>query len=228
MNGRSLSDNSSARRSRLTTAGLLILLAGLLGVPSGALAHDAYASAIQHRMQVTVSRRNIDIVIDLTFFEVWSERERRAMDSNHDGRISAPELDAYMRSLASKLTGRLSLRAGRHDLALVPLYDPELDLLGNLHIGPDHHRLRLYFFAPTPADLQADDEIVIEDRLWPEARHLATVAVDGQDGCEVEAKQPEVRENGDHGDHRQDGPAQIFRFRCVKPPTHSSSNSPMS
>jgi len=55
----------------------------------------------------------------------------------------------------------------RKEVALTPLYDPELDLLSNAKTGPAHHRLRLFFFAPTPPALTAGAEMVVEDRLCP-------------------------------------------------------------
>jgi hypothetical protein len=101
---------------------------------------------------------------------------------------------------------------------LVPLYDPEIDLLGDDKIGPAHHRLRLCFFLTTPADLRANSEIVIEDRLWPDGKALGTLQAEGHDGCTLEAQRP-----SDPGfAPARPGEARLFKFRCLKPPTADS------
>jgi hypothetical protein len=137
------------------------------------------------------------------------------MDADADGRITRAEIEAYLKKLAPELSKQVELRVAGRELPLAPLYDPEADLLGNDKAIPGHHRLRLFFFAPTPATLRAGDEFVIEDRLWPEARALAYVAAEAQDGSTLEAEQSHdpalapLRLGGAH----------VFKVRCLKPPT---------
>jgi hypothetical protein len=199
--------------------GKVLLLAGFaLGLSHRTVAHDLFTAFIQHSVRLTVGARHVDLTVDLTFFEEWSAGERHVMDADADGRITRPELDVYLKRLASELSHRVKLRVAGRELPLAPLYEPEADLLGNDKAIPGHHRLRLYFFAPTPAKLRAQDEFVIEDRMWPEAKILATVAADGQDGATLEAAQPD---NAGFVALRP-GEALGFKVRCVKPPTPES------
>jgi hypothetical protein len=195
------------------------LLAGLeLGWPPSATAHDLFTAYVQHSVRLAVGAKHVDLTLDLTFFEEWSARERQAMDTDADGRIARSEVESYLKKLAPGLARQVKLRVAGREVPLALLYDPELDLLGNDKAIPGHHRLRLFFFAPTPAALRANDEFVIEDRLWPEAKMLATVAAEGRDGGAFEAEQP--------GDTvfaaLRPGEALLFKVRCARPPTLNS------
>jgi len=191
---------------------LLALLAG--GEPANAPAHDLFTTYVQHRVQLVAGARHLDLTVDLTFFEEWSARERRAMDADADGRISRAEADAYRAQLADRLARAVTLRLAGREVPLATLYDPELDLLGNDQAIPGHHRLRLFFFAPTPAGLRPNDELAIEDRLWPEANALVTLRAEGRDGCALEAERvrdpvlPPARP----------GETRAFKVRCLQPP----------
>ena len=191
------------------------LIAGLMiGGPHGSAAHEQLATFVQHRIHLTVGERYIDLILDLTFFEEWSAQERRAMDADGDGRITRSESESYLKKLAPALAQQLKLRVAGRELDLVPLYDPELDLLGSSQTGPAHHRLRLWFFGSTPATLRAGDEIVVEDRLWPQAKALGTLQLEGRDGCTLEAATP-----GDPGlAPALPGGARLFHARCLKAP----------
>jgi hypothetical protein len=70
---------------------------------------------------------------------------------------------------------------------MTPLYAPQLDLLGNNHVGRGHHQLTLFFFATTPDDLVSGTEMTIENRLWPGVRALTALRVEGRDGARLEA-----------------------------------------
>lgn len=211
-----VNNTSRASRGRRRTAGaVLLLLAGLeLGSPRIAAGHDLFTAYVQHRVHLAVGRRHLDLTLDLTFFEEWSARERRAMDADADGRITRSEVETYLKNLAAELPKQVKLRVAGREVPLAPLYDPELDLLGNDQAIPGHHRLHLSFFAPTPAALRADDEIVIEDRLWPEAKALATLQGEGRDGCVLE---PEKARDPAFAPLRPDE-ARVFKVRCLKPP----------
>jgi hypothetical protein len=204
------------RRRRAWPARLL-LVGFLIGLRQSAGAHDLLTNYVQHSVHLTVGARHLDLTLDLTFFEEWSARERGTMDADGSGRIGRPELEAYLKQRASELSMQVKLRVAGRDLRLAPLYDPEVDLLANDQTGPGHHRLRLFFFAPTPT-LRADDEIVVEDRLWPEAKLLGTVQAEGRDGCTLTT---EIKVNPRSPSARLDE-ARRFNFRCLKPPAAQS------
>jgi hypothetical protein len=192
-----------------------LLFAGtVIGLQHLAAAHDVFAAYIQHSVLLTVGVRYSDVEVDLTFFEEWSARERAAMDADANGRVTRSEVEAYVKKLAPELARQVKLRAAGHELALAPLYAPEVDLLGNDQVGPAHHRLKLFFFAPTPTPLHAEDELVVEDRLWPAARALGTLQTEGCDGCSLA-----TGKTSDPGftPARADE-ARLFKARCLKPP----------
>jgi hypothetical protein len=186
----------------------------MAGGAGDSAAHEQLAACVQHRVHLTVGQRYIDLALDLTFFEEWSAQERRAMDADGNGRITRSETESYLKRLALVLARQLKLRVAGRDLDLAPLYEPELDLMGSSQTGPDHHRLRLCFFASTPPALRAGDDIVVEDRLWPQAKALGTLQVEGRDGFALEVTGP-----GDPGfAPAQPGEARLYHARCLKAP----------
>jgi hypothetical protein len=198
----------------------VLLLAGTaIGPQRHAAAHDLYAAYVQHSVHLTVGARYIDLTLDLTFFEQPSVRERALMDADANGHITRSELESFVRKLAPQIAEEVVLRVSGHEVSLVPLYDPEIDLLGNDRVGLAHHRLRLFFFAPTPAALRADADIVVEDLLWPETKVLGTLEIEGRDGC---ALQPEAPSDPACAP-TSGGDARLFKVRCLSPPTASAS-----
>lgn len=203
------------RRPRTTPCGgwlLTVVLA--IGLPPLAAAHDILGTFIQHSVRLSVSARYVDLQVDLTFFEEWSARERRIMDTDSNGHVTRAEIESYLKRLAPELAEQIQLRVAGLDLSLAPLYEPELDLLSFDQVGPAHHRLRLFFFAPTPKSLRAQDQLVIEDRLWSKAKALSTLQVETRDHCRLET----VETNDSIFPPARAGEARLFTARCLRPP----------
>jgi hypothetical protein len=78
-----------------------------------------------------------------------------------------------------------------------------------------HHRLRISFFAPTPPGLKANDEFLVEDRLWPNVKLLGAPQAGGDDGCQL---LPEIQVQKNAVGEGSQTP-RVFKFRCVTPPT---------
>jgi len=78
----------------------------------------------------------VDLTVDLTFFEEWSSRERRKMDADTNGRIARVEVERYLQKLAPELAKQVRLLVAGHEVPLVSLYEPEVDLLGSDKAGP--------------------------------------------------------------------------------------------
>ncbi len=193
---------------------LALLAASGLRWPCGAAAHDVLTNFVNHTVRLTLDAQHLDLTIDLAFFEEWSARERKVMDADANGKVTRSELECYLKKLAPELSQLVKLRVAGRDLALVPLYEPEIDLLGNDRAGPAHHRLRLFFFVSTPAGLGPGDDLVVVDRLWPEASALVVLQAEGRDDCALEALN-----RGDPGSvtlHR--GEARVCKFRCLEAP----------
>ena len=204
----------SRGRRRSVWLAVLLLAGTVIGLRRYAAAHDLFAAYVQHSVHLTVGARHIDLTLDMTFFEEPSARERMVMDADANGHITRSELESYVRKLAPELAEQMDLRVAGQDLPLIPLYSPEIDLLGSDKVGPAHHRLRLFFFAPTPTALRADAEIVIEDRLWPETKALGTLQAEGSDGCALEAE----KTSDPSFAPASAGEARLFKVRCLKPP----------
>lgn len=177
-------------------------------------AHDLFAAYIQHRVGISMGARHIDVTVQLTFFEEGSEHERTHMDANRDGRISRAESDAYLQTLEPKLAKAVTLQIGGRPVTLIPLRTPELDLLGQDGVGRGHHRLVVYYFAPVPQQLSPGMEILVENRLWPEARALGSMQVEGKEGCRLEA----VPAGDPVFPPAKGAEARIFKARLLSPP----------
>lgn len=194
----------------------LCLLPGLLIIlPLIGRAHDRLGSFVQHTVHVAVGAQHLDVTLDLTFFEEWSARERKAMDADSSGIITRSEQEAYLRRIEADTCNHVKLFVGGHEVPLGSLYPPEIDLLTDNRVGPAHHRLRLFFFVTTPAGLRAGDEIVVEDKLWPQANILVTPQMEGRNGCRLATGLPADADllPGKAGQSRR------IAFKCLQPPS---------
>jgi hypothetical protein len=190
------------------------LLAGvLLFTPPLALGHDALGAFVQHAVHLSIGAQQVDLTLDLTFFEEWSARERAAMDADSNGTITRTEQEAYLKKIAPQVCKQIKLRVAGRELPLVPLYEPEIDLFANFKVGPAHHRLRLFLFTDTPLSLHAGDEILVEDRLWPDSKILVTSEAAGRDGCSLASAS-----SGDAAQSQRAEEPRLLRFKCVKQP----------
>ncbi len=194
------------------------LLLAAFTLSSTAVTHDLFARYVQHRVAVVMNARHVDVTVRLTFFEDSSEHERSHMDANHDGRISPREIETYLAGLEPELNGAVTLRLSGRRLPLTPLRQPEVDLLGNDRVGRAHHQLTLFFFSPTPTNLAAGDELVVENRLWPRARALGTLQAEGADGCQLEV----IPRSDPVFPSAREGEAREFKARVLKPSVKKS------
>ena len=216
-----MNNSFQGSRGRRRGVWLAVLLLGgsVIDLGRDAVAHDLFAAYVQHSVRLTVGARHIDLTLDLTFFEEPSLRERALMDADANGHITRSELVSYARRLAPQLAEQVVLRVADQEVPLVPLYDPEIDLLGSDRVSLAHHRLRLFFFAPTPTSLRAGADIAVEDLLWPETKALGTLQAEGRDGCTLETAKTSDPGFASAGK----GEARLFRVRCLKPPTTPAS-----
>ena len=152
-------------------------------------AHEAFADCIWHRVQMNANARHLDIIVELTFFETWSARERERMDANRDGRLQRSEVEHHAAQLERSLVPALSLEIAGRRVPLVALYAPEINLLGHDSITGGHHQLRLRIFATLPVELPEGASVTLESRLWPEARSLTEFSGAGSTGLEAQRTQ---------------------------------------
>jgi hypothetical protein len=139
--------------------------------------HEVFADYVWHRVELSINAQHVDVTVELAFFETWSTRERQRMDANQDGQIQRAESEEYANRVAATVSNEPVLFIAGRRVALIPLYAPEVNLLGRNTVEGGHHQLTLRYFAPVPAELPGKSELIIEDRLWPEARCLAECAI---------------------------------------------------
>lgn len=151
------------------------------------LPHERLGAAIQHRVGVVVGPRDIDVTLELTFFEVASRHEREHMDTDGDGRVSHGEIVRYLRDGAPEWEGGLVMRLDGRPVPLMMLAPPALDMLGNSRVGPGHHRLTLRWFARRPEALRSGAVIELNERLWPGGDVLPVLEASGQGGFRLES-----------------------------------------
>ncbi len=211
------------RPTRPAVKGFVALLISLTAAISPtAFGHPELAAYIQHTAELTVGPKNIDLTLDLMFFEVWSSRERMAMDSDVDGRITRSEIDAYVAGIEKDVLNHVKLKIAGFGVPLILLYKPEVDLLGNNQVGMSHHLLRLQFFASTPPSLRPGDELVVEDGLWPGVGMLPQMTANGTQGCRLEVEQWGNLELSAVGQNT----VQRFRAHCIAPPKDTAGLKP--
>jgi hypothetical protein len=175
------------RHSLLATRYSHASLALFCVIAAPAIAHPIFTAHIEHRINVRIDRRNIDVTVTLTFHELRCMAEKRRMDADHDGHVASGEQQAYLASRADALASAMSLVISDREIALLPLYPPALDFLGVDIIAPAHHELRLSYFARTPSDLAAGLRITIHDALWADAPAILALTAVGEDGYRVTA-----------------------------------------
>lgn len=183
----------------------------LVGMVPSASAHTFLRNYIQHRAVITVGPTNIDLALELTFYENGSMKERARMDTNHDGRVSKAEIQVYLRAKASAFERGLMVTVDGKPMELAPLYDATLDLIGDARVGPHAHVLRLYYFARTPPSLAPGCVLTFRDGLWAGTGALRSVEINGTGGfSEVPDREPGV-----------------WRARCQAVPTKSDGAIPI-
>ena len=195
----------------------------LLSLAPSSSGHAVFMTYINHRATITVGPRDIDVELELTFYEVRSMAERRRMDADHDGLITRNEVCAYLKRISADLDAGLRLTIGGRAVDLVPLYDPELDLLGVNEIAPCHHVLRLFYFARTPSWLKAGDEIVLDDFLWSQTAALRSFSVTGRGEYRLAASADANAATGGSGPR---GPL-VMKARCLAASTTAEATAPV-
>jgi len=201
--------------SRAAWAGIVFAIA----LP--AQAHQSLERYVQHVATLSVSPENIDLTLEISFNAQDSLEERRAMDSNKDGTISADEKKAYLKRILDDVAQRVRLSVGEEELRLVSLYDPELDFYDSRDLEAHPHLLRVFLFARTPKSLKEGSVIALEDKLWEDKPAMLQAGVNGKDGIDLIASQSgsALRAGG------KDAQKRVVEWKCTALRTeHASGN----
>ena len=144
---------------------LCFILCG--GIAAEASAHDHRAQHIDHDSCLCVDEKNIDVSAVLLFHAQCSLAERKRMDLDADGTISAKEEQAYLQRLMPRLADGLEVRVDGHRREVVLLYDPRIDFLGSRKVQRSALEMHLAWFARLPEGHNRPEHIAVVNRLWP-------------------------------------------------------------
>jgi hypothetical protein len=183
-----------------------------------AVAHPQLMTSVRHRTAIHVSRKNVDVIIELTVGEIPAFTERLQMDNNQDGRIEASEVEGYINEQSGALQQAVSLSIAGQPVEMLFLYEPEIDLGIENTSSASHLIFRLFYFTRLPSGLKAGDEIVLEDRLWSHAPSLGSYHVAGQDGLALVAEKTASTLWSTPGDEKP----LVMHVRCLAAPDATS------
>ena len=161
----------------------------LVAMPVGA--HPELTTSVRHRAQLVVGPKNVDVTVELTLGEVPAFAERLLMDGNRNGTVDEQEVQAYLDEHSETLQQAVSLMVAGKPVELLFLYDPEIELGSEQTAVAAHLVVRLFYFARTPGELKAGDELVLADRLWSHSPSLVSFHAVGDNGVEIAAEKSE-------------------------------------
>ncbi|MBI4558432.1 MAG: hypothetical protein HY706_12695 [Candidatus Hydrogenedentes bacterium] len=143
-------------------------------------AHEDLGELVQHRLDFNIGLENVDICVDLTFHAALARTERLRADINGDGELSGQETTGYLKRVAEETAAGIQLRVNDCELAVVPLYEPQVDWLQDSQAGSHSLTLSLFYFVRTPPVKTSEVVLQIKDRLWPNAAAMCLVEAQGQ------------------------------------------------
>ena len=135
-------------------------------------AHDTLATVLEQTVACAPHADAIDFEFVWAFHGDVARAERRAMDTDLDGRISDDEARSYAEALLRRSDTALRLTAAGRNLDLVSYYDPDVLLGSERRVTGAPLTLKLFCFARWPGKLSGEVRLEIEDVLWI---HLPTL-----------------------------------------------------
>ena len=147
-------------------ASLLWLLACTHGGFTAVQGHGVLDKATHHHLILTASEGYLDIEVNLALPPEPAASQRRLLDADGDGTITATETAHYLEHKIPRLPDRILLKVDGEPVPLFELYRPEIDLLNNRRTGSYPLALRFFYSMRTPSGVHSGSVIEFEDRLW--------------------------------------------------------------
>lgn len=135
-------------------------------------AHPSLEHYLQFNAKSVFHEDLLDTYFDIGFNGERAQAERQAMDADADGSIGAEESADYLLKLESGLPKLLRMRLDGAFLALMPLYDAELDFAEEKLVGAFPFTLRLSFFARVPRLSRPPRQLVADISFFPDTPAL--------------------------------------------------------
>ena len=154
-----------------------LLLILLLSAAATLQAHENVGFSVLHGWTLHADSTMIDLEVELIFYSHPALDERRAMDLNADGQISAAEQNAYTTRVLAETQKQLRVTLDQHAPAVTPLHHPKLDLLGESNVGAHPFSLTLYFFVRGEGLFEKTGILSIEDRLFPNIEDVVSTRI---------------------------------------------------
>ncbi len=154
---------------------------------SWAHAHTSLEHYIREDVAISVGQDNVDIRIQFEFPAAYSLVERKAMDTDRDGKLTSAERRAYLLVVAQRAERQLLLKMDGKEVLLIPLEDPVVDLLDEPSAEAHPHVLRLAYFARTPKDFGQSHALSLDSALWADGPLLLSVSFEASEGIRMRA-----------------------------------------
>ena len=151
-------------------------------VAAGAFGHSSLEAYVRENVFISVNASNIDIRIQFSFPADLSLVERKRMDRDGTGAISAEERIAYLKEIEDGAEKMMRITVNGQDAALIPLEDPVLDLQDAPGVEAHPHELRLAYFARLPKDFGVGSAVALDSGLWADTPLLVSVSMEGAKG----------------------------------------------
>ncbi len=171
------------RISRIQWFTLFISVAFLC--PHDLSAHQPFQSYIQHQTTVQLSKEYIDLELELTFYNLLALSHRQEIDQDKNEEIGKPEIEDYLSHQEDLYPHLFSISINGKRLQLIPLYEPELKLLGDPRTAPSPFQLRFFLFAEIPLQTDSNMRIELQDQLFPDYPAVCIWNTTAQDGIRL-------------------------------------------
>jgi len=172
-----------------------------------AVGHEALNRAARHDVAVAVGAMYIDVTVTVTLRGDAAAAYRRGLDRDGNGQVAPEELDAAPPPGPPEQCPLLSV-AGRA-APLLPLYAPEVDLMGAAGTDGATVAVCTTWFAFAPEGLPDAFEAAVEDRYLPGEAALLTRSARGETGLSVHLE-------GARSELLPAGTPRVLKLRCTR------------
>jgi len=150
---------------------------------SRSFAHGTPGGAIGFDVSVVVDARHIEITADVDLPTGFAVDLRNQLDKNHDYQVQTSDEQQRLLWLIQAGDGPVSLRLDGKEIALAPLYNPQLRILTRASASlRGRGQLRASWFGYTPEELKPGSRLEFRQPLWDSFPAHLRIHIVGKDG----------------------------------------------